>query len=177
MVAYNTPLEIIEELRSRISAYVAENNREWSGFGLNIDKMEYQNAIHLIVAMERMLCSPITDEELKHSIIHLLTQIVLTGKTGVDDGPDAQRSCGISVPYSKSSTSGTPCLFNPSSSPMPLRLFPTRRLGCSILRPRGVGIRLAGSSWAMPDRSREASICVRQVGHSGWKAQTLFRIR
>ncbi|KAJ7245129.1 Mechanosensitive ion channel-domain-containing protein [Mycena haematopus] len=52
MVSYNTPLEVLEELRARISAYVAANNREWSNSALNIDKMEYQNAIHLIVAME-----------------------------------------------------------------------------------------------------------------------------
>lgn len=53
MVSYNTPLELIEELRARINTYVVENNREWSGCGLNIDKMEYQNAIYLVVAMER----------------------------------------------------------------------------------------------------------------------------
>lgn len=52
MVSYNTPMEAVDQLRSKINTYVNENNREWSGFGLNIDKMEYQNAIHLIVAME-----------------------------------------------------------------------------------------------------------------------------
>ncbi|KAJ7583391.1 Mechanosensitive ion channel-domain-containing protein [Mycena floridula] len=52
MISYNTPLENIEELRSKILQYVAENNREWSSAALHIDKMEYQNAIHLIVAME-----------------------------------------------------------------------------------------------------------------------------
>ncbi|KAF8892116.1 Mechanosensitive ion channel-domain-containing protein [Infundibulicybe gibba] len=52
MISYNTPLEVIEQLRTRINAYVAENSREWSSCGLNIDKMEYQNAIHLVVAME-----------------------------------------------------------------------------------------------------------------------------
>ncbi|KAJ7760396.1 Mechanosensitive ion channel-domain-containing protein [Mycena metata] len=51
-VSYDTPLEVLEELRVRINAYVAANNREWSNCALNIDKMEYQNAIHLIVAME-----------------------------------------------------------------------------------------------------------------------------
>ncbi|KAK0204568.1 Mechanosensitive ion channel-domain-containing protein [Desarmillaria ectypa] len=51
-LAYNTPLPVIEEIRTRIKAFVTENNREWSGMDLNIDKMEYQNAIHLIVAME-----------------------------------------------------------------------------------------------------------------------------
>jgi hypothetical protein len=53
MISYNTPLEVIEELRVRINQYVAENNREWASAALNIDKMEFQNAIHLIVAMER----------------------------------------------------------------------------------------------------------------------------
>ncbi|KAL4264922.1 EF-hand domain-containing protein [Pleurotus pulmonarius] len=52
MVAYDTPLEKLEELRNKISAYVQANNRDWSGCALNIDKMEYQNAIHLIVAIE-----------------------------------------------------------------------------------------------------------------------------
>ncbi|KAJ7767461.1 Mechanosensitive ion channel-domain-containing protein [Mycena maculata] len=51
-VAYDTPLEVLEELRLRLNAYVAANNREWSNCGLNIDKMEYQNTICLIVAME-----------------------------------------------------------------------------------------------------------------------------
>lgn len=52
MVAYDTPLDSIEQLRQRLSQYVAANSREWSNVMLNIDKMEYQNAIHLIVAME-----------------------------------------------------------------------------------------------------------------------------
>ncbi|KAF8216284.1 Mechanosensitive ion channel-domain-containing protein [Mycena galopus ATCC 62051] len=51
-VSYNTPLEVLEELRVRISAYVAANNREWSNSSLNIDKMDYQNAIYLIVGVE-----------------------------------------------------------------------------------------------------------------------------
>ncbi|KAJ7126546.1 Mechanosensitive ion channel-domain-containing protein [Mycena crocata] len=52
MVAYNTPLEVLEELRVRMNAYIAANTREWSNCALNIDKMEYQNSIQLIVAME-----------------------------------------------------------------------------------------------------------------------------
>ncbi|GLB35076.1 putative mechanosensitive ion channel [Lyophyllum shimeji] len=51
-IAYNTPLEVIEQLKSRINAYVNANSREWSGCGLNIESMEYQNAITLVVAME-----------------------------------------------------------------------------------------------------------------------------
>jgi len=53
MISYNTSIEVIEQLRMKIGSYITANNREWSGFGLNIDKMEYQNAIHLIVAIER----------------------------------------------------------------------------------------------------------------------------
>jgi len=51
-VSYNTSLEIVEQLKQRIQAYVTANNREWSGCGVNIDKMEYQNAIGLTIAME-----------------------------------------------------------------------------------------------------------------------------
>ncbi|TFK94118.1 hypothetical protein K466DRAFT_536529 [Polyporus arcularius HHB13444] len=51
-VAYDTPLEVIEQLRIRLQAYVNANNREWSNVAVNIDKMEYQNAITLIIAME-----------------------------------------------------------------------------------------------------------------------------
>ena len=46
-------MEVIENLKGKINTYVTTNSREWSGFTLNIDKMEYQNAISLIVAMER----------------------------------------------------------------------------------------------------------------------------
>ncbi|KAG8682823.1 hypothetical protein FRC11_014348, partial [Ceratobasidium sp. 423] len=52
-VSYDTPLEILEKLRQRLKQYVAGNSREWGGgCEININKMEYQNAIHLIVAME-----------------------------------------------------------------------------------------------------------------------------
>ncbi|KAH7887623.1 Mechanosensitive ion channel-domain-containing protein [Phlebopus sp. FC_14] len=53
MISYSTSLELVEQLRLRIQAYVSANSREWSGCGVNIDKMEYQNAIHLIIAVER----------------------------------------------------------------------------------------------------------------------------
>ncbi|CAA7259227.1 unnamed protein product [Cyclocybe aegerita] len=52
MVSYDTPMEVIERLRASIVNYVNTNSREWSNCTLNIDKMEYQNAIHLVVAME-----------------------------------------------------------------------------------------------------------------------------
>jgi hypothetical protein len=58
MIAYNTPLELVEQLKARIQAYITANNREWSGSAVNIDKMEFQNAIHLTVAVEReCLCT------------------------------------------------------------------------------------------------------------------------
>lgn len=60
MVSYETPLEVIEQLRVQIGQYINENNREWNGFNLNIDKMEYQNAIHLVIGMERTSLSAIS---------------------------------------------------------------------------------------------------------------------
>ena len=53
MISYDTPLSIVEQLRSRISQYISENNREWNNSAVWIDKMEFQNVIHLIIAMER----------------------------------------------------------------------------------------------------------------------------
>ena len=52
-VSYDTPLEVIETLQSRLRHYVQQNNREWSNMALNIDTMEFQNALTLIIAMER----------------------------------------------------------------------------------------------------------------------------
>jgi hypothetical protein len=53
MVSYDTPLEVIEQLRIRIGQYISENSREWSGFNVNIDRMDFQNAIYLIIGVER----------------------------------------------------------------------------------------------------------------------------
>lgn len=53
MVSYDTPMEAIEQLRLKIIAYMNANSREWSDCALNIDKMQYQNAIYLNVSMER----------------------------------------------------------------------------------------------------------------------------
>ena len=53
MISYDTPLSLVEQLRSRISQYMNENNREWNNSAVWIDKMEFQNAIHLIIALER----------------------------------------------------------------------------------------------------------------------------
>lgn len=58
MMSYNTPLESIEQLKVAIKLYITENSREWSGMDLNIDKIEKQNAIHVVVAMERELYPP-----------------------------------------------------------------------------------------------------------------------
>lgn len=52
MVSYDTPMEVIEQLRSKIVHYINSNNRDWSDCALNIDKMEFQNSITLIVAIE-----------------------------------------------------------------------------------------------------------------------------
>lgn len=81
-------MEAIDQLRSRINTYVNANNREWSGFGLNIDKMEYQNAIHLIVAMERMF-----PKLQRCDVLTRLVQIGPTGKTGVVGGLGEPRLC------------------------------------------------------------------------------------
>lgn len=84
MIAYDTPLSLVEKLRSRISHFVNENSREWNNSAVWIDKMEFQNAIHLIIAIERKclgISSAISDTE--HVIV---IQTAVTGKTGVDDG-------------------------------------------------------------------------------------------
>ena len=52
-VSYNTSMEVMEQIKSRVSSYVAANSRDWSGCGVNIDKMEYQNAINIIIGVER----------------------------------------------------------------------------------------------------------------------------
>lgn len=52
MVSYDTPLDVIDTIRARVDQYVQQNSREWSGSNLNIDKMEYQNVIHIIIGME-----------------------------------------------------------------------------------------------------------------------------
>lgn len=54
MVAYDTPLEILEALRRKLEDYINDdkNRREWSNINVNIEKMEFQNAIHLKIGME-----------------------------------------------------------------------------------------------------------------------------
>lgn len=53
VVSFNTPMEVIEQLKQRIQAYITANSREWSDCALNIDKMDFQNDLCLIVAIER----------------------------------------------------------------------------------------------------------------------------
>jgi len=53
VVSYDTSMEVIERFKAKIATYMNNNSREWSNFALWIDKMEYQNAIHLVVAIER----------------------------------------------------------------------------------------------------------------------------
>ena len=54
MVAYDTPLELLETLRRKLDEYINDekNRREWSNVNVNIDKMEFQNVIHLKIGME-----------------------------------------------------------------------------------------------------------------------------
>ena len=53
-VSYDTPLEILEQLRRKLEDYINDdkNRREWSNVNVNIDKMEFQNAICLKIGME-----------------------------------------------------------------------------------------------------------------------------
>jgi len=55
IISYDTPLEVLDQLKSRLGEYITANHRDWSGFGFNIDKMEYQNAIYINIGMERAL--------------------------------------------------------------------------------------------------------------------------
>ncbi|KAG8966707.1 hypothetical protein FRC03_011455 [Tulasnella sp. 419] len=51
-IAYSTPLEVIEQLKQRLKAYMNANSREWSGCEIWIDKMKYQTAMNLTIAVE-----------------------------------------------------------------------------------------------------------------------------
>ncbi|TFL05931.1 Mechanosensitive ion channel-domain-containing protein [Pterulicium gracile] len=52
MIAYTTPLETIEEIKTRVGVWMGDHSREWNGYAVNIDKLENQNAIHLVIAIE-----------------------------------------------------------------------------------------------------------------------------
>jgi hypothetical protein len=60
VVSYDTSMEVIERFKAKIATYMNTNSREWSNFALWIDKMEYQNAIHLVVAIEREFSASLT---------------------------------------------------------------------------------------------------------------------
>ncbi|KIJ55555.1 hypothetical protein M422DRAFT_57924 [Sphaerobolus stellatus SS14] len=51
-IAFNTSLEIVEQIKTRLKTYVTENSREWSDISVNIDKVEYQSAIYLNIGMQ-----------------------------------------------------------------------------------------------------------------------------
>lgn len=68
-ISYNTRLEIIEQLKSRLQQYIDDNNREWIAFNLNIDKMEFQNAIWLVIAIQRMFDIYFHLDAFKHTLL------------------------------------------------------------------------------------------------------------
>jgi hypothetical protein len=114
MIGYNTPLEIIEELKVRINQYVSDNSREWVSGGVLIDKMEYQNAIHLIIVMERKRI------HLTFALKQLLNtyqQTDRTGRTGEEDGLVERRLCETLRRFWRTWMSGIQCLFSLSSCP------------------------------------------------------------
>ncbi|CDZ97984.1 Predicted mechanosensitive ion channel [Phaffia rhodozyma] len=52
-IAYDTPLEVIEDLNVRVKQYLMDNNREWGGsHQLNINNISQQNAIYIDIAIE-----------------------------------------------------------------------------------------------------------------------------
>ncbi|KAF8513408.1 Mechanosensitive ion channel-domain-containing protein [Hysterangium stoloniferum] len=51
-IGYDTPLEVVEQLKVRLKGYVAANCREWSDISIIIDKIEYQNAIFININMQ-----------------------------------------------------------------------------------------------------------------------------
>lgn len=99
-VAYDTPLEAIEMLRSKLQSYVQQNNREWSNVSVNIDKMEFQNAITLIVAMERTYTTRFLGfNYLTGYLTPTCVQIDQIGRIGEDAGHAERYSCATSKPY------------------------------------------------------------------------------
>lgn len=52
-VGIDTPLEILNDLRARMRAYVADNSREWGGgLDLNINTIKEMNAIECVIALQ-----------------------------------------------------------------------------------------------------------------------------
>ena len=52
-IAYGTSLSVVEQLRPCISKYIVHNSRERKNSAVWIDKMEFQNATHLTIVLER----------------------------------------------------------------------------------------------------------------------------
>lgn len=52
-ISYETPLEVIEDLKTQVKQYLLDNNREWGGgLQMDIDSITQQNAIKLAIAIE-----------------------------------------------------------------------------------------------------------------------------
>ncbi|KAG9007169.1 hypothetical protein FRB94_014552 [Tulasnella sp. JGI-2019a] len=53
-ISYNTPIEVVEQLKVKLRQYMSEHSREWGTPGVEvwIDNMKFQNEINLTVAME-----------------------------------------------------------------------------------------------------------------------------
>ncbi|KAG8870189.1 hypothetical protein FRB98_001798, partial [Tulasnella sp. 332] len=53
-IGYNTPMEVVEQLKVKLRQYMAEHSREWGTPGVEvwIDSMKFQNEINLNVALE-----------------------------------------------------------------------------------------------------------------------------
>lgn len=52
-ISYDTPLDVIEDLKTRVKAYLVDNSREWGGgLQLDIDSITQQNAIKIAIAIE-----------------------------------------------------------------------------------------------------------------------------
>jgi len=52
-IGFDTPLDVVEQLKTRLKGYISDNNREWSDVVVNIDKIENQNAIYLNISVQR----------------------------------------------------------------------------------------------------------------------------
>lgn len=51
-IGFETPLDVVEQLKTRLKGYISDNNREWSDVVVNIDKIENQNAIYLNISVQ-----------------------------------------------------------------------------------------------------------------------------
>ncbi|KAL4250143.1 hypothetical protein ABKN59_006484 [Abortiporus biennis] len=51
MISYQTSLSTLSLLNARLKSYADQHSRDWTDITIQIDKMEYQNATHLLVLM------------------------------------------------------------------------------------------------------------------------------